>query len=297
MAKLFVICGHGAGDCGAQGNGFQEAERVRVLGKLIKELGGDNVILGDINRNFYKDNGISNLNIPQDYQIIELHMDSDGSASPKGAHVIIHDKCTVDEYDMALAKYLSELLPGRSSTIVKRGDLANPARAYVKGYGYRLVEIGFISNPNDVSVFNANIENIAKGILNCFGIGATKPVETPKPVTKPQPDRRLDQIFEVGSYAELMGVHRVDQVLADRDSIWCKELTGDGGNSIQAAPLIKCSADGVRTSNQVFKVGDHFYCDEKFLVLGVDAATDAIQINVGGRVIWAYAKPFDEVLK
>ena len=26
MAKLFVIAGHGAGDCGAVGNGYQEAD-------------------------------------------------------------------------------------------------------------------------------------------------------------------------------------------------------------------------------------------------------------------------------
>ena len=31
MVKLYVIAGHGAGDSGAVGNGYQEAERVRVL--------------------------------------------------------------------------------------------------------------------------------------------------------------------------------------------------------------------------------------------------------------------------
>ena len=33
MAKLYVIAGHGAGDCGAVGNGCQEAERVREIGR------------------------------------------------------------------------------------------------------------------------------------------------------------------------------------------------------------------------------------------------------------------------
>lgn len=295
MTKLYVICGHGAGDCGACGNGYQEAERVRVLGAKIKELGGDNVILGDMSRNYYADNGISCLNIPKDYQIIELHIDS-GVPTARGAHVIIAGGIDADEYDIALAQFLTGLLPGRSSTIVNRADLANPARAYAAGYSYRLVECGFISNVSDMAIFNSNIDNIAQGILACFNLGtrASQPVEKPK---QPQPSNRwIDQVFEVGSYAELMGVWPVNQVLADRDSIWCKALTGDGGNSIQAGPLIKCTADGVRTDNQVFKVGDHFYCDEKFKVLGVDAKTDAIQINVGGRVIWVYAGPFKEVL-
>lgn len=43
MAKLFVIAGHGAGDPGACGNGYSEAERVRALAQRIKTLGGNNV--------------------------------------------------------------------------------------------------------------------------------------------------------------------------------------------------------------------------------------------------------------
>lgn len=185
MEKLYVICGHGAGDPGACGNGYQEAERVRVLGARIKALGGDNVMLGDVNRNYYADNGISKLNISKDYQIIELHMDS-ASASARGAHVIIYGGFSADAYDKALAKFLSGMFPGRANTIVGRNDLANPARAASKGYGYRLVECGFISNATDVSIFNANIDNIAKGILNCFGItasGNTAPKPTPTPST------------------------------------------------------------------------------------------------------------------
>lgn len=186
MAKLFVICGHGAGDPGACGNGFQEAERVRTLGKRIKALGGANVMLGDVNRNYYADNGISSLTIPKDYQIVELHMDS-ATPSARGAHVIIKDGLNADQYDIALAKFISGMFPGRSKTISNRSDLANPARAYAKGYAYRLIECGFISNATDVSIFNNNIDKIAIGILACFGISvqsaqASKP-SSAKPST------------------------------------------------------------------------------------------------------------------
>ncbi len=171
MTKLFVICGHGAGDPGACGNGYQEAERVRALGKRIKELGGNNVMLGDVNRNYYVDNGISSLTISKDYQIVELHMDS-ASATARGAHVIIKGGLNPDKYDTALAKFVSGMFPGRSVTISKRSDLANPARAYAKGYAYRLIECGFISNSEDVAIFNKSIDKIAYGILECFGIKA-----------------------------------------------------------------------------------------------------------------------------
>ena len=181
MTKLFVICGHGAGDSGACGNGYQEQERVRTLGKRIKALGGARVMLGDVNRNYYADYGISSLTIPKDYQIVELHMDS-ATPSARGAHVIIKDGLNADQYDIALAKFISGMFPGRSKTISNRSDLANPARAYAKGYAYRLIECGFISNATDVSIFNNNIDKIAIGILACFGI-SVQSVQASKPST------------------------------------------------------------------------------------------------------------------
>ena len=166
--KLFIICGHGAGDPGACANGYSEAERVRVLGQRIKDLGGDNVILGDINRDYYADNGISYLDLPSDTQIVELHMDGAGS-SARGGHVILFSGVSADAYDQALATFVSNILPGRANPLQFRSDLANPYRAYVKGYSYRLVEFGFITSPEDVEIFNNNIDTLATGILGCFG--------------------------------------------------------------------------------------------------------------------------------
>lgn len=186
MAKLFVICGHGAGDPGAVGNGCTEAERVRALGKRIKELGGDSVMLGDTNRNYYKDNGIMSLNISKDYKIIELHMDS-SAPSAKGGHVIIKKGFEADAYDIALANFINGIFPGRSEKIVHRNDLANVNRAAIKGYNYRLLECGFISNADDVNTFNSRLDEIAKGILACFGISSsdTSTVSKPNTVSKP----------------------------------------------------------------------------------------------------------------
>lgn len=187
MAHIFVIAGHGHGDSGATGGGYTEAERVRALAKKIKQYGGDNVTLGDVNRDYYADNGISSLNISKSWQIIELHMDS-ASASARGGHVIINSTFSPDQYDKALAKYISEVFPGRSQSIVKRSDLANPKRAAAKGYSYRLVECGFISNATDRKIFNENIDEIAKGILKCFDIkvsGTSSSSSSSKPSSTP----------------------------------------------------------------------------------------------------------------
>lgn len=190
MAHIFLIAGHGAGDSGAVGNGYTEAERVRALAKRISDLGGSNVTLGDINRDWYADNGISNLSIPKDYQIVELHMDS-ASSSARGGHVIIKEGYKPDKYDQALADFIGKILPGRSQLIVNRGDLANPKRAAAKGYGYRLVEFGFITNATDVSIFNSKMDEIAKGVLAAFGIGASAGKPAEKPVTKPETTKKI----------------------------------------------------------------------------------------------------------
>lgn len=196
MAKLFVIAGHGAGDPGACANGYTEAERVRALAQRVKDFGGNDVLLGDFNRDYYADNGITNLNISKDYQIIELHMDSNSSQGPKGGHVIIKEGFEPDAYDNALAKMISGIFPGRSKTLVGRSDLANPNRAAAKGYGYRLMECGFISNPGDVKIFNSRIDDIAKGILESFAIKAGSVGTSSKPTTpqSSKPSYSVDDI-------------------------------------------------------------------------------------------------------
>lgn len=174
MTTLFVIAGHGAGDPGACAYGFSEAERVRALAQRIKDIGGGSVELGDFSRDYYADGGISNLGIPKDWQIVELHMDS-ASASARGGHVIIKDGFDPDSYDNALANFIGRMFPGRSVLITPRSDLANPNRAAAAGYPYRLLECCFISNYDDLMKFNNQMDDLARGILNAFGIATEKP--------------------------------------------------------------------------------------------------------------------------
>ena len=171
MAHLYVIAGHGAGDCGAVGYGYTEAERVRYLASRLLALGGSNVTVADTNRNWYADNGIMSLNIPKDWQILELHMDSAGTLA-KGGHVIIKEGYNPDQYDTALSNFIGNFFQGRANKIVGKNDLANVNRAAYKGYSYRLLENGFITNSGDLSKFNNRTDELARGILSAFGISA-----------------------------------------------------------------------------------------------------------------------------
>lgn len=174
MAKIFIICGHGAGDPGACAGGMTEAALVRELAARCKALGGAEVEVGDTSRNWYADNGIGKGNCPAGVPVVELHMDS-ASASARGGHVIIKEGFEADAIDNALADFIAGFFPGRASKIARRSDLANPNRAAAAGVNYRLLECCFISNDEDRAKFTADMDGVARGILAAFGVDVEEP--------------------------------------------------------------------------------------------------------------------------
>lgn len=288
MAHLFLIAGHGAGDSGAVGYGFTEAERVRMLASRIVAYGGSNVTLGDTSRNWYADRGITSLNISKDWQILELHMDS-GSASAKGGHVIIKQGYNPDQYDKALANFIGSFFPGRANTIVGRAHLANVNRAAAKGYSYRLLENGFISNHDDLTKFNNQIDELARGILSAFGIGALAPVQASAPAKKPEP---IDGYITSGGVfqdkKDIFGT--VSYQVHARDIGWCNwqsdgKLAGSTGQNrrIEAFRLIPVGETDVVV--HIKDVGDKEYKNiSKDTILGTTGQNKRIEaIKITGK--------------
>lgn len=185
-AKLYVICGHGAGDPGAPGGGYTEAERVRALAAEMGRQGGSKVEVLDTGVNWYKSRLVnaSLKNRVGRNPVIELHMDAaDGDGPAVGAHVAIKAGFSPDEWDVALADFLSGYFPGRADMITSRANLGNLNRAASHGINYRLAEVGMIDDRRDREKFNANIPAVAAGILAAFGIGGavSAPAQTPAP--------------------------------------------------------------------------------------------------------------------
>lgn len=169
MTKLYVISGHGAGDPGASGNGYNEADVVRQISSRLKKLGGSSVVELDKSINWYASRKVdaSLKKTVGSNPVLELHLDSE-SASAKGGHVIIRGNA--DKYDNALAKFLGSYFPGRSEKIVKRTNLANANRAANLGINYRLIEVCFVTNNADMKKLMNNMDEVCYGILNAFNI-------------------------------------------------------------------------------------------------------------------------------
>ena len=169
MAKLFIICGHGAGDPGCCAGGCTEPSAF-APGPANQGTGRFRGRAGRYVPQLVRRRRLNRLST--DAPVVELHMDASGIATAHGAHVIIKEGFEPDEYDNALADKLAAFMPGRSEKLVRRSDLANPNRAAARGINYRLCENGFIDNDGDREKFNGNLDELARIYLECFGITA-----------------------------------------------------------------------------------------------------------------------------
>lgn len=178
--KILVIAGHGAGDCGAVGNGFREADLTRELaGYAVRTL---NVVadatLYDTNRNCYRDiknnaNGAKELLKSVDF-VLEIHLNSFSSNNAQGVEVLT-------KRDSVFSRTLAEKVSncGFSNRGVKlRKDLLNMNYCDSIDKPYVLLECGFITNYHDVTVFKNSQEKIAQAIAQtfkvCYNLGEKK---------------------------------------------------------------------------------------------------------------------------
>lgn len=176
--KILVIAGHGAGDCGAVGNGFREADLTRELARYVSDAMYGDVMIYDTSRNCYKDiknnaNGAKELFKTVDF-ILELHLNSHANKTAQGVEVL----CKRDSvFSRTLAEKVSNC--GFTNRGVKlRKDLLNMNYCDTIDRPYALLECGFITNYHDISVLKNSQEKIAQAIAQafkvCYNLGEKK---------------------------------------------------------------------------------------------------------------------------
>ncbi len=159
MRKYLIIAGHGAGDPGAVGNGKKEADLTREFGKLLNKY-LDGSTLYNTSRNVYADRNIASISKNYD-EVIELHFNA-ASASAHGTEVLINGKA--DNVDYKIIGTLNDYFTDRgfksASQLYNANNSAKP---------YRLVEIGFITNKNDMNIYQKNKDAIAQKMAKALG--------------------------------------------------------------------------------------------------------------------------------
>ena len=184
MTQL-VICGHGQGktgyDVGAINRSLNitEAEKVRELASLMKPHATKTHFITD--KNVYDFRNIASLS--KGYEsVTELHFNSfNGQA--QGTEVLIKEGFTPDSLDTGLKNVLEKYFKARGFKFV---DWLYNANAMANtGISYRLIEVCFIDNNNDMAIYEKNKHAIARELMEV--IERRKISENPKPTPKPTP--------------------------------------------------------------------------------------------------------------
>ena len=242
--NILILNGHGAGDSGALGNGYKEADLTRELADLVvsKLNTYAKVYRYPRERNAYKDikNGVFTKYLPIAFDKIdyafEIHFNAfDGNA--KGTEIYITKLEKGYSVEQAIVNNIASI--GFSNRGVKRSDFLVIKTVKNKGVSSALLETCFIDNANDMKTYQEHKNDIAQAIVNGiverFGLNGTfKPVEP----TPPQPAEST----KPSGYDEW--VARLQQELNYQ---FKRGLTVDGlkgPKTLNACPTVKKGAKG-----------------------------------------------------
>lgn len=174
--KILLISGHGAGDSGAVGCGYKEADLTRTATNILagKLAAYDlKVERYPVARDAYQDNRNGSLALHLDgYDlVVEVHFNSyNGEAH--GCEVLYKPSNMEKLAKKVSAAIASVGLYDRGAK--KRTDLANMNLCARKGVPYILIETAFIDNKSDMKVYHAKIYDlwgkVADAVCQYYGV-------------------------------------------------------------------------------------------------------------------------------
>lgn len=177
--KILIICGHGAGDPGAMGCGYREADLVREAAPKLKNLLSNyaEVTLFNPDINMYKYLKAGNaFNFKEFDYVFEWHLNAFDEKA-MGTEILVHplEKGTSVE-ELIVNKIAALGFKNRGVKI--RSNLQNMNICKKQGVSYALLETCFIDNRDDMTLYQAKkddiIEAIANGIIEGFGLNKFK---------------------------------------------------------------------------------------------------------------------------
>ena len=248
--NILLLNGHGAGDSGALGNGYKEADLTRELADLVvsKLNTYAKVYRYPRERNAYKDikNGVFTKYLPIAFDKIdyafEIHFNAfDGNA--KGTEIYITKSEKGYSIEQAIVNNIASI--GFSNRGVKRSDFLVIKTLRNKGVSSALLETCFIDNANDIKTYQEHKNDIAQAIVNGiverFGLnGTSKPVEpTPQPTPTPasNPSNYDQWVADLQNELNRQGFRDYEGKTLVVDGI-------DGKRTKSACPLVKKGAKG-----------------------------------------------------
>jgi hypothetical protein len=164
MSKIYIVAGHGAGDPGAIGNGYKEADLTRRMAKDIVARIGDKAVLYPVNRDLYRAKDYSFFT-NADY-VLEIHFNSASNHAANGTELLIKQGFTPDNMDKSIYNAVSLFFAKRG--IKTSSALANMNQFAKRGISYSLLEVCFICNANDMQKWERNYETIINNLVGAL---------------------------------------------------------------------------------------------------------------------------------
>lgn len=202
--NILLIAGHGAGDPGAVGNGYKEADLTREVAALVKSRLGKYaaVDIADTSKNWYEQilkKGQSFNFRPYNYAL-EIHFnagvsDSSGNGKTTGTEVFVttaEKGVTVEE---KIVGHISSLGFRNRGVKYKNWGLIDHIKR--QGVSAALLEVCFIDDKDDMKLYaekkNQIADAIVKGIAEGYGL---KTEEEPETVAKAAPSSWAKESFD-----------------------------------------------------------------------------------------------------
>lgn len=186
--NILLIAGHGAGDPGAIGNGYREADEARkVVSSLAAELKSyANVTVYPTDRNAFDDyqHGtlLTNAKFSSQDFVLEVHFNafqaSRADGVTMGTEIYIPTSCTYDTVPKAIVDGISRV--GLQNRGLKRYNWSVINQAWRSKTPSALLEVAFIDDPDDMSVYKTKYTAIVNAIVNAIvgGYGLKKEEDT-----------------------------------------------------------------------------------------------------------------------
>lgn len=283
-------------------DGIQEAELLR--GDLYDSL-QRYAEEAETNIEFYDQNLLENndaINYVDYDSVTELHFDAVDDPNASGGHVILRTGAEPNEMDIAFRDMIEEHFglagypEGFDST---RTDLGNVNLFTEYGTNYRLLELGFITNPENLNYIQSNYDEVARDIIEIIsGTEISTPPTNPDPEPDPDPTSISDiQVWLNETYgAELevdniygpLTVNAVIQgVQTEMNLQYGTNLVIDGifGSATQAAwlPLMQGAQGNITRLVQAQLIGLNYEVNgfDGVFGVGLESAVRAYQADSG----------------
>lgn len=211
--KIGIICGHGAGDPGANSTTYgTEANFVRNLAPYIKKYleRYAEVVIFNTSRNHYKYLQTNSINFKSYDYIIELHgnagvSDQGGNGKTTGIEIWVTSSEKGISVEQTICKRISEKF-GLKNRGVKVCDFFVIRTIKKQGVSCCLIENGFMDDKDDMKIIHDNMDSyckiLADAVAEGFGLKANSAPSTSKPTTNDTTSSKVLYRVQCGAYKE-----------------------------------------------------------------------------------------------